>query len=95
MAKKTQKDTSRTSKLKADPNSLMEEINIPEDEQWRLIKESGVLEKLRPSEVAGSSNKALISREETSEEMLSLGEEIFSAIIMIVPFTFLLLMMEM
>ncbi|GLB33720.1 hypothetical protein LshimejAT787_0106040 [Lyophyllum shimeji] len=56
---------------------------IPEDEQWRLINDSGVLNKIRSA------------RDDSGEEeSASLPEEIFNAITIIIPASFLLLLME-
>ncbi|KAF5387887.1 hypothetical protein D9615_000338 [Tricholomella constricta] len=56
---------------------------IPEDEQWRLINDSGIL------------NKLTIPRaNDSDEEALPLAEEIFNAIVMIIPISSLLLLME-
>ncbi|KAJ7095298.1 hypothetical protein B0H15DRAFT_828932 [Mycena belliarum] len=53
-------------------------INIPQEEQWRLINDSGVLKKVEIPSPAG----------------ISLGEELFNAVLFITPFTFLLLLMD-
>lgn len=60
-------------------------IQISEEEQWRLINQTGILKDAmpRPSPVV------------EEEEGLSFGDEIFNAIILIIPFSFLLLMFEM
>jgi hypothetical protein len=58
-------------------------LELPEDEQWRLINETGVLNRL-PS-----------TKDEDNEEDTPLAEEIFSAVTLIIPFSFLLLMMDM
>ena len=63
------------------------ETHIPEDEQWRLVNDSGILDKATS-----------IPRQQPvidEHDVTSLGEEIFGAILLIVPFCFLLLMMEM
>lgn len=59
------------------------DIQISEEEQWRLVNETGILKDAipRPSLVEG--------------EELSFGDEIFNAVILIIPFSFLLLMFEM
>ncbi|KAJ7667936.1 hypothetical protein DFH06DRAFT_233663 [Mycena polygramma] len=54
-------------------------LNIPAEEQWRLINESGVLRKVG-------------SPAEPNE--LPLGEEIFNSLLLITPCSFLLLLME-
>ncbi|KAJ7507713.1 hypothetical protein B0H11DRAFT_2169432 [Mycena galericulata] len=53
-------------------------IDIPQEEQWRLINESGVLKKVEPP----------------SDPALPLGEELFNALLLITPCSFLLLLME-
>ncbi|KAJ6614331.1 hypothetical protein B0H10DRAFT_2165139 [Mycena sp. CBHHK59/15] len=53
-------------------------LNIPQEEQWRLINESGVLKKV----------------DTPAENQISLGEEIFSSVLLITPFSFLLLLMQ-
>lgn len=61
-------------------------IEITEEEKWRLIGQSGVLKNALVQES---------SVESTLEEELSLCDEIFNAIMLIIPFSFLLLLMEM
>jgi len=62
-------------------------VEISEDEQWRLIQESGVLRKISDTQ----------KPEETTDnvEPLPLAEEIFNAVILIIPFTCFLIMMDM
>jgi len=57
-------------------------IEIPEQEQWRIIKQTGILDaaKLQDQRVV---------------EEISLGDEIFNAVLLIIPFSSLLLLMEM
>ncbi|KAJ7744527.1 hypothetical protein DFH07DRAFT_834627 [Mycena maculata] len=55
-------------------------INIPQEEQRRLINESGVLKK--------------VDSPPDSDDELPLGEEIFNATLLITPCTFLLLLMQ-
>ncbi|PPQ64712.1 hypothetical protein CVT24_008339 [Panaeolus cyanescens] len=59
-------------------------IDIPEDEQWRIIKESGILNSVKPETVP--------SQKEPEE--LTLGDEIFNAVLYIIPFSSLLILME-
>ena len=77
MAKKRVKATSSTSS----------NLDIPEDEQWRLINESGILK--TASEAAMPVPLAQTSK------TVSLAEEVADAFLYITPFSFLLLMMEM
>ncbi|PBL02495.1 hypothetical protein ARMGADRAFT_891609, partial [Armillaria gallica] len=65
-------------------------IQLSEEEQWRLINESGVLHQVAAAEGAPSSEGMKQSKEEESP----LAEEIFDAVVLIIPFTFLLVMME-
>ncbi|KAJ7179909.1 hypothetical protein C8R43DRAFT_971072 [Mycena crocata] len=53
-------------------------INIPQEEQWRLISESGVLKKV----------------DSPPDAETSLGEEIFNALLLITPCSFLLVLMQ-
>ena len=68
-------------------------VDIPEAEQWRIIRESGVLEKFA-SDTPQQPSKAT---EATTEERLltPFWEEFFAATALIIPHSFLLLMMEM
>jgi hypothetical protein len=62
-------------------------IEIPEDEQLRLIKESGIMETVTGIPKPDTYDK--------DEEITPFAEELFGAIVLIVPFCFLLLLMEM
>ncbi|KAF8211198.1 hypothetical protein K438DRAFT_1806872 [Mycena galopus ATCC 62051] len=59
-------------------------VEISEEEQWRLINESGILKSGALREVETPSD----------EDELSLCEEIFSALLLIVPCSSLLLLMQ-
>lgn len=61
-------------------------LEIPEDEQWRLVNQSGIL---------GKASSTGATQEQDNTEEIPLGDEIFNAAILIIPFSFLLLMMEM
>ncbi|KAJ3559840.1 hypothetical protein NM688_g90 [Phlebia brevispora] len=64
-------------------------INITEEEQWRIIRDSGILHKIKKTDGDSESEVA------EGEPLLSpLTEEIFSAMTLIIPHSFLLLMME-
>ncbi|KAJ3542528.1 hypothetical protein NMY22_g3486 [Coprinellus aureogranulatus] len=67
-------------------------IEIPEDEQRRLIEESGILNQFRE---AARNEKGAKLVEEVVEERIPLADEIFNAVLYIIPMSFLLLMMEM
>jgi hypothetical protein len=56
-------------------------IEISEEETWRIIRQTGILE-------------AAKNRTEVEEE-ISLGDEIFNAVLLIIPFSSLLLLIEM
>jgi hypothetical protein len=96
MAKKSSK-TASSSASGVKPSSLSDAtprkplIEISEEEQLRLIEQSGVLKKFKGA--TEGENSALVT--EYIEEKLPLPEEIFNASLFIVPFSFLLLMMEM
>jgi hypothetical protein len=73
------------SEQKPQPESGLE---IPEDEQWRLINSTGVLKQAIPRQTATPTTADL-------EKGLSLADEIFNTGLLITPFSFLLIMMEM
>ena len=59
------------------------EDQISESEQWRLVNESGLLQRKIP-------------RPQDAEiEEFSLGDELFNSVLYIIPFTFLYLMFDM
>ncbi|KAF9534832.1 hypothetical protein CPB83DRAFT_843016 [Crepidotus variabilis] len=62
-------------------------IEISEEEQWRIIKQTGILEVAEERDASGA-------QEIIEAESLSLGDEIFNAALLIIPFSFLLLLME-
>jgi hypothetical protein len=57
-------------------------IEVPEEEQWRIIKQTGILE-------------AAKLQDQAVEDKISLGDEIFNAVLLLIPFSSLLLLMEM
>ncbi|KAL4075934.1 hypothetical protein J3A83DRAFT_4157339 [Scleroderma citrinum] len=59
------------------------DVDIPEEEQWRLVRESGVLSEVAP-----------VAKNEPNDGPLPLAEEIFDASVIIMPMTFFLIMME-
>ncbi|KAF4619945.1 hypothetical protein D9613_005184 [Agrocybe pediades] len=61
-------------------------IEIPEDEQWRLIKQTGIL--------SSASLEGASAVNSNNNETLSLSDEIFNAILLIIPFSSILLLME-
>ena len=60
------------------------DIQISEEEQWRLVNETGILKDVMPRPNLVEEGKEL-----------SFGDEIFNAVLLIIPFSFLLLMFEM
>ncbi|KAG8218737.1 hypothetical protein J3R82DRAFT_4407 [Butyriboletus roseoflavus] len=75
-------------------------IEIPEDEKWRLIRESGLLERFKDSDQSPSTSSSAPTRPATTgrEELdgpSSLAEEILNAFMIITPHTFFLIMMDM
>ncbi|KAG2152148.1 hypothetical protein BD769DRAFT_1342820 [Suillus cothurnatus] len=63
-------------------------VEISEDEQWRLIEQTGVLRKISDIQNPGDS-------EITDDvEPLPLADEIFNAVVYIIPSTFFLIMMD-
>ena len=57
-------------------------IEIPEEEQWRIIKQTRILDSAK-------------LQDQRVTEAISLGDEIFNAVLLIIPFSSLLLLMEM
>ncbi|KAF7966791.1 hypothetical protein HWV62_36995 [Athelia sp. TMB] len=68
------------------PQDAQSGIEISEEEQWRLINETGILKQPIPRPSAEDVEK---------EQDQTLADEIFSAITLIIPFTFCLLLFEM
>lgn len=66
-------------------------IEITEDEQWRLINQSGILQ----NAALVQESTTVESTEEVEEDNFSLCDEIFNAVMLIIPFSSLLLLMEM
>ncbi|KAI6034218.1 hypothetical protein BKA83DRAFT_1883273 [Pisolithus microcarpus] len=79
---KNRKDT-----LKRSPVSPST-TDIPEEEQWRLIRESGVLSRVRTDQ------GARLATREDGDGPGALAEEIFDASVIIMPMAFFLVMME-
>lgn len=78
---KKRKDAATASTEKKEPL-----VDLSEEDQWRIIRESGVLKKIVPE-----------TKEEPQEEQLlsPFTEEVFAALALIIPHCALLLMMEM
>ncbi|KAF6762698.1 hypothetical protein DFP72DRAFT_564463 [Ephemerocybe angulata] len=92
MAKKSSKagSSSGVKPSEATPTSRKPLIEIPEDEQRRLIEQTGILKQF----AGGQLEKDSAAPVEYVEERMPLADEIFNAILFIIPFSFLLLMME-
>ena len=66
-------------------------VEFSEEEQWRIIRETGILKAIPKDGAQQASPKP-----EEPEELLSpFTLEVFAALALIVPFSFLLLLMEM
>jgi len=79
----------RNRKANADTSSSSESpqnLEISEEEQWRLVNETGILKRAIPP------SSAVVEVEE--QEDTPLAEEIFNSVTLIIPFSFLLLMFE-
>ena len=70
------------------------DLQIPREEQLRLIEQTGILKKVPTSEHANSTPPRA-SQENIDEEEYPLAEEIFAALTLLIPVSFLLLMMYM
>jgi len=78
---------SKKNRENINPKSPPQGISIPKEEQWRLVKESGVL-----NAAPLSTSKSTPLTED--ESVGGLAEEILDAMMFIIPINFLLLMME-
>ncbi len=71
-------------------------VDISEEEQWRIINESGILKQVpRDQKPKIPMPDAQLSGEEEEEGLSPFAEEIFNAMMLIIPMSFMLLMMEM
>ncbi|KAF8897454.1 hypothetical protein BD779DRAFT_1490944 [Infundibulicybe gibba] len=80
----------KTSTTGSNSGSTQPAIEISDEEQWRLINQSGVLQKA----VAPPPESSPDMIHENDEEFVPLAEELFNSVLLIIPFSFLLLMME-
>ena len=83
------------SKTSPPPSS---KIEVPEEEQWRLIRESGILKRASetPSFVETIPDQNIHAEAiEDDDEEWPLAEEIFAATTIAIPMSFLLLLMYM
>ncbi|KAF9247218.1 hypothetical protein BU15DRAFT_70052 [Melanogaster broomeanus] len=82
----------RKSKSKS-PAEIKPLIEIPEEEQWRLIQDSGLLNRInKPDQPTPTSTQ--VSTTEEGDGLSPLAEDIFNAVIIIMPHTFFLIMMD-
>jgi hypothetical protein len=66
-------------------------VEIPEEEQWRLLNESGIFKKISKLD-----QKMLdASVEEQGAGGTSFGEQVLDTVLYVIPFSFLLIMMDM
>jgi hypothetical protein len=72
------------------------DLQISNEEQWRLIEQSGVLKKVPTSDhQPTSSSTPQANKENEEEEEYPLAEEVFAATTLLIPVSFLLLLMYM
>ena len=73
------------------------DLQISEEEQWRLIEQSGVLKKVPTSDHATSTSSTpqATNHGNDDEEEYPLAEELFAATTLLIPISFLLLLMYM
>ncbi|KAI0773844.1 hypothetical protein C8Q74DRAFT_1368392 [Fomes fomentarius] len=70
-------------------------VDISEEEQWRIINESGILKQVpRDQKPQIPIPDAQLSEEEEEEGLSPFAEEVFNAMMLIIPMSFMLLMME-
>jgi hypothetical protein len=87
-----------TRKRQTDKNQRQDspDLQIPRGEQLRLVEQSGILEKVPTSDHEPMPSSApRTSQEKDEEEEYPLAEEIFAAMTLLIPMSFLLLMMYM
>jgi hypothetical protein len=75
------------------------DLQISNEEQWRLIEQSGILKKVPTSESVheptSASSAPQANQGNDDEEEYPLAEELFAAATLLIPISFLLLMMYM
>jgi hypothetical protein len=73
------------------------DLQVSEEEQWRLIEQSGILKKVPASENEPTSRSTpqQANQGNDDEEEYPLAEEVFAATTLLIPVSFLLLMMYM
>ncbi|KAI0321815.1 hypothetical protein OF83DRAFT_1050570 [Amylostereum chailletii] len=93
----------KSKKSPAKPSTeIKDDLEISEDEQWRLIEQSGILKRMseaypdaRPPNVSVQSAKPSKTQNDDEDEEVfgPLADEIFAAVTIIMPLSFLLLLM--
>lgn len=88
---KNRKDIRAKQQASAASASRSTAIDIPEEEQWRIIEQTGILKQ------AGTSGSKVPAEGDDGEdyEISPLADEIFRALYLAIPMSFMLLLMEM
>ncbi|KAI1792949.1 hypothetical protein LXA43DRAFT_299987 [Ganoderma leucocontextum] len=68
-----------------------EPVDIPEAEQWRIIQESGVLKQIAK---VSKTTKAEDGVDDEEDGLSPFAEEVFNAMMLIIPMSFMLLLMD-
>ncbi|KAI0663013.1 hypothetical protein C8Q70DRAFT_485127 [Cubamyces menziesii] len=87
---KNRKDVRARQQAAASAASKTTAMDIPEEEQWRIIKQSGILEQIPSTTPKGQTEE----NEEGDYEISPLADEIFRALYLAIPMSFMLLLME-
>ncbi|OJT13339.1 hypothetical protein TRAPUB_10105 [Trametes pubescens] len=87
---KNRKDIRAKQQASAASASKSTAIDIPEEEQWRIIEQTGILKQ------AGTSGSKVpeVGNDEEDYEISPLADEIFRALYLVIPMSFMLLLME-
>ncbi len=88
---KNRKDIRAKQQASAASASKSTAIDIPEEEQWRIIEQTEILKQ------AGTSGSKVpeVGDDEEDYEISPLADEIFRALYLVIPMSFMLLLMEM
>ena len=89
---KNRKEQRAKQQTAATSTSKSTAVDIPEEEQWRIIKESGILKQVAPE---GKREGTQEDDEDGDYEISPLADEVFRALYLAIPMSFLLLLMEM
>ncbi|KAI0637774.1 hypothetical protein C8Q77DRAFT_388114 [Trametes polyzona] len=88
---KNRKEQRARQQTAATSTSKSTAVDIPEEEQWRIIKESGILKQVAPEGRRGGTQE---DDEDGDYEISPLADEVFRALYLAIPMSFLLLLME-